>query len=138
MRWGVVWLYAIKQVGGAHDRQWMWSIHQCSQAHGPGLRPAATQAQQQDSAELPFTLSFLQTIDYAPQMDAPAAALLTEEELAVCTTSHKPRQLAAFKMQHLLAEAEPHVPHAVVRACVRPVQACKASRNELHVASCCV
>ncbi len=57
----------------------------------------------------------LQTIDYAPRLDAPAAALLSEEELAVCTTSHKPRQLAAFKMQHLLAEAEPHIPHSVVR-----------------------
>jgi len=57
----------------------------------------------------------LQTIDYAPQLDAPAAALLSEEELAVCTTSHKPRQLAAFKMQHLLAEAEPLIPHSVVR-----------------------
>ena len=53
-------------------------------------------------------------MDYAPQLDAPAAALLSEEELAVCTTSHKPRQLAAFKMQHLLAEAEPHIPHSVV------------------------
>ncbi|KAI7837078.1 hypothetical protein COHA_009076 [Chlorella ohadii] len=69
MRWGVVWLYAIKQ-----------------------------------------------TVDYAPQLDAPAAALLSEEELAVCTTSHKPRQLAAFKMQHLLAEAEPHIPHSVMLA----------------------
>ena len=32
----------------------------------------------------------------------------------MCTTSHKPRQLAAFKMQHLLAEAEPHIPHPIV------------------------
>ena len=59
----------------------------------------------------------MQTVDYAPELDAPAAALLTDEELAVCTTSHKPRQLAAFKMQHLLAEAEPHIPHSLGRLC---------------------
>ena len=74
---------------------------------------------------------FPQTVDYAPQLDAPAAALLSEEELAVCTTSHKPRQLAAFKMQHLLAEAEPHLPKAVVRWWVGGCNAMHSTRQLL-------
>lgn len=66
-------------------------------------------------------------MDYAPELDAPAAALLSEEELAVCKASHKPRQLAAFKMQHLLAEAEPYLPKAVVRQL-----AWVGSKNAMH------
>ena len=91
--------------------QCIQSMHQSRWRHASGQPWTGAAA---GLTELPFTPPVLQTIDYAPQLDAPAAALLTEEELAVCTTSHKPRQLAAFKMQHLLAEAEPHIPHPIV------------------------
>lgn len=62
VRWGLVWLYALKQ-----------------------------------------------TVDIAPALDPAGAALLSSEELAVCNASRKPRQTAAFKMQHLIAQAGPHL-----------------------------